>query len=64
VKSADIENKKLLDTLIRHSKGEDINQMSSREHAPGSAAAIFKGTSNRKITGPVGKTHSRQLGLK
>ncbi len=63
LKATDTENKKLLDTLIRHSKGEDANQTSHHEHAPGSAAAIFKGT-NRKISGPVGKTHSRQLSLK
>lgn len=58
------ENKKLLDTLIRHSKGEDVSKMSRDEAPPGSAAAIFKGTTNKKIHGPVGKTHARTLTLK
>ena len=65
LKNSDKENKKLLDTLIRHSKGEDLSRMSKQEeHPAGSAAAIFKGTQNRKISGPVGKTHTRQLTLK
>jgi len=65
LKNSDKENKRLLDTLIRHSKGEDLSKVNKQEeHAPGSAAAIFKGTQNRKISGPVGKTHTRQLTLK
>lgn len=66
--SNEIENKRLLDTLIRHSKGEDLTRVGHQEnYAPGSAGAIFKGTQNRKynkLTGPVGKTQTRTLTLK
>ena len=61
------ENKKLLDTLIRHSKGEQSRMHKDENLAPGSAKAIFKGTQNRKFQkhqGPVGKTQTRVLTLK
>jgi len=68
LKAAEAENKKVLDTLIRVSKGQDPNSIQKEEqYTPGSAAAIFKGTQNRKfnkLSGPVGKTQTRTLTLK
>lgn len=39
--AAEHENKRLLDTLIRHSKGEDVSKP-KEQYASGSAAAIFR----------------------
>lgn len=52
------ENKKLLDTLIRHSKGDDtIKQKETFE--PGSAQAIFRSSQARtKWNKPVGQTQT------
>jgi len=36
------ENKKLLDTLIRHSKGEDLSKTKESAYEAGSAQAIFR----------------------
>jgi hypothetical protein len=41
LKAGEDENKKLLDTLIWHSKGEEVHKP-KEEFAPGSAAAIFR----------------------
>ena len=67
VESLESENKKLLDTLIRHSKGENIDNAVSQKSAQVSGHPLFKGTQSRKfnkLSGPVGKTQVRTLTLK
>ena len=72
IESLEAENKKLLNTLIRHSKGEDTemgNNSHSRPHTGqvSSGHPLFRGTQSRKynkLSGPVGKTHVRTLTLK
>ncbi len=59
------ENKKLLDTLIRHSKGEDLSKTKESAYEAGSAQAIFRQTQARtKWNKPVGPTTTRTLTLK
>lgn len=65
IKALESENKKLLDTLIRHGKGEDLTKQGRENHPPGSAKAIFQGKRKfNKLSGPVGKTQTRTLTLK
>lgn len=69
VDSLEAENKKLLDTLIRHSKGEDTDMgiTQSRAGTQANGHPLFRGTQSRKynkLSGPVGKTHARSLTLK
>lgn len=69
VESLEGENKKLLDTLIRHSKGEDteMNAAQSRTGGQVNGHPLFRGTQSRKynkLSGPVGKTNVRSLTLK
>ena len=70
VESLEGENKKLLDTLIRHSKGEETDVRSSqhnRSNVQANGHPLFRGTQSRKynkLAGPVGKTHVRSLTLK
>lgn len=66
VESLESENKKLLDTLIRHSKGEEHDPMLSQSRTGGQVQGhpLFRGTQSRKynkLAGPVGKTHVRTL---
>lgn len=68
IESLESENKKLLDTLIRHSKGEapDIEVSQNRSNQA-SGHPLFRGTQSKKynkLSGPVGKTHVRSLTLK
>jgi hypothetical protein len=68
IESLEVENKKLLDTLIRHSKGEDT-EFGAAQSRGGQVSGhpLFRGTQNRKFNklgGPVGKTHVRTLTLK
>lgn len=64
LQAAEQENKKLLDTLIKHSKGEDILK-SKDQFAPGSAQAIFRQSQARSNWNkPIGKTKTRTLTLK
>lgn len=67
IESLENENKKLLDTLIRHSKGEDTAAGYGQRAAPASGHPLFRGTQSRKynkLAGPVGKTNVRTLTLK
>ena len=65
IKTLEMENKKLLDTLIRHGKGEDLTKAGRENHPPGSAQAIFQGRRKfNKMGGTVGKTQQRVLTLK
>ena len=68
IESLEAENKKLLDTLIRHSKGEDTEFGGAQSRGGNvSGHPLFRGTQNRKFNklgGPVGKTHVRTLTLK
>jgi Ca2+-binding EF-hand superfamily protein len=69
VESLEQENKKLLDTLIRHSKGDDQdpNQAQNRSGSHVQGHPLFRGTQSRKynkLAGPVGKTNVRSLTLK
>jgi Ca2+-binding EF-hand superfamily protein len=68
IESLESENKKLLDTLIRHSKGEapEMEVPQSRSNQV-SGHPLFRGTQSKKynkLSGPVGKTHVRTLTLK
>lgn len=68
IESLESENKKLLDTLIRHSKGEapEMEAPQSRSNQV-SGHPLFRGTQSKKynkLSGPVGKTHVRTLTLK
>ena len=70
VESLETENKKLLDTLIRHSKGEETEVGASQSRiGTGQITGhpLFRGTQSRKfnkLSGPVGKTNVRTLTLK
>lgn len=69
IESLELENKKLLDTLIRHSKGEDTenNFASARAGSQVQGHPLFRGTQSKKfnkLAGPVGKTYARTLTLK
>lgn len=68
IESLESENKKLLDTLIRHSKGEDFEGgYSQNKSGQASGHPLFRGTQSRKfnkLAGPVGKTNVRTLTLK
>jgi Ca2+-binding EF-hand superfamily protein len=67
IESLEGENKKLLDTLIRHSKGENIDNAMSQKSSQATGHPLFKGTQSRKfnkLSGPVGKTQVRTLTLK
>lgn len=68
IESLEGENKKLLDTLIRHSKGKNT-ELSESQNRSGQVSGhpLFRGTQSKKynkLAGPVGKTHARTLTLK
>lgn len=68
VEALEAENKKLLDTLIRHSKGEDTDVRASNSRSGHTSGhPLFRGTQSKKfnrLQGPVGKTNIRTLTLK
>lgn len=68
VEALEAENKKLLDTLIRHSKGEDTEVRASHSRGGNTSGhPLFRGTQSKKFNrlhGPVGKTNIRTLTLK
>lgn len=68
IESLEAENKRLVDTLIRHSKGEETDLgMSQSRVGQVSGHPLFRGTQGKKynkLNGPVGKTNVRSLTLK